>query len=90
MVKIPVNISIDEVHLPISKWTKERILDQIGGQYRQMWSNWTKEDLINTVMVHDGYQWGGDYKGYSGGYCQLYCLNRSIVDKIEETWGDME
>lgn len=90
MVKIPFNTKYDEVHLPQSKWTKERILDQIGGNFRSMWEAWTVDDLINTVMVNDGYQWGGELKGHHGGYCQLLCVNRFAVEKIEGIWGDIE
>lgn len=90
MVKIPMGIKLDEVHLPPSKWSKERIIAQIGGQFKAMWETWSKEDLLATVMVNDGYQWGGEDKGIRGGYCQLLCINRGVVEAIEANWGDME
>ncbi len=76
-------------HYPMSKWTKNLILHQIGGRFRAKWLQWTLEDL-KTILLEDGYQHAGTKRGDLHGHSKLYCINVPKITMIESAWAEEE
>lgn len=73
------------VHAPLSHWTKNMIVRNIGGQYKTRWMSWTMEDL-KTLLIKDGTQHAGTKNGELHGHCVLYCLDLPRITMIESAW----
>lgn len=72
-------------HQPISKWTKAKIVNSIGGRFGERWRAWSLEDL-KTVLLEDGYQDAGTKDMSVHGHAKLYCLNIPKITMIEAAW----